>query len=72
MASYPWIVPHASLGLELKDYPNLARWFNLIKARPAAIKAYVGVSDPYAPQRAPMSDEEHKILFGGPPPAASI
>jgi GST-like protein len=71
MASYPWIVPHASLGLELSNYPNLTRWFNLIKARPATVKAYVGVSDPYTPERAPMSDEEHKILFGGTPPAAS-
>jgi GSH-dependent disulfide-bond oxidoreductase len=72
MASYPWIVPHANLGLELRDYPNLARWFNLIKARPATIKAYVGVTEPYAPERAPLTDEERRNLFGAKPPAASI
>jgi GSH-dependent disulfide-bond oxidoreductase len=70
MASYPWIVPHANLGLELKDYPNLARWFNLIEARPATIRAYVGVAAPYAPERPPLSDEERRHLFGTAPRAS--
>jgi GSH-dependent disulfide-bond oxidoreductase len=72
MASYPWIVPHANQGLVLSDYPNLARWFNLIKARPATIQAYVGVPVPYAPERAPLSDEERRNLFGAKPPGTSI
>lgn len=72
MASYPWIVPHANQGLELSDYPNLARWFSLIKARPATIQAYVGVPAPYAPERAPLSDEERRNLFGAKPPGTSI
>jgi GSH-dependent disulfide-bond oxidoreductase len=64
MACYPWVVPYASLGLELGGYPHLARWFNSIKTRPATMRAYVGVADPYAPEHAPMSNDERKVLFG--------
>lgn len=40
MASYPWIVPHQSQHQNLEDFPNLKRWFEMIKARPATIRAY--------------------------------
>lgn len=68
MACYPWIVPYGSLGLELRDYPNLARWFNSIRARPATMRAYEGVSDPYGPEHAPLSTDERKALFGSATP----
>ncbi len=67
MACYPWVVPYASLGLELGKYPHLARWFTAIKERPATVRAYVGVQDPYAPEQAPMSTEERKVLFESTP-----
>jgi GSH-dependent disulfide-bond oxidoreductase len=47
MASYPWIVPHELQGQRLEDFPNLQRWFQAIKNRPATIRAYervVGIS----------------------------
>jgi GSH-dependent disulfide-bond oxidoreductase len=71
MACYPWVVPYASLGLEPGEYPHLARWFNAISEKPATVRAYVGVTSPYAPENAPMSGEEHKVLFGAPSPIAS-
>lgn len=40
MISYPWIVPHERQQQNLADFPNLQRWFNAIKARPATEKAY--------------------------------
>ncbi len=40
MASYPWIVPHQSQHQNLEDFPHLKRWFEMIKARPATIRAY--------------------------------
>src|SRR5215210_3983744 len=40
MASYPWIVPHERQGQKLEDFPNLKRWFEAIKARPATMRAY--------------------------------
>jgi len=40
MISYPWIVPHERQQQNLDDFPNLQRWFNTIKARPATVRAY--------------------------------
>ena len=40
MAAYPWIVPHERQQQNLEDFPNLKRWFEAIKARPATDRAY--------------------------------
>ncbi|MBW4616257.1 MAG: glutathione S-transferase N-terminal domain-containing protein [Desmonostoc vinosum HA7617-LM4] len=40
IAAYPWIVPYERQGQKLEDFPNLKRWFETIKARPATIRAY--------------------------------
>ncbi|PHM06453.1 glutathione binding-like protein [Nostoc sp. 'Peltigera malacea cyanobiont' DB3992] len=40
IAAYPWIVPHELQSQNLEDFPNLKRWFETIKARPATIRAY--------------------------------
>ncbi|MBD2201935.1 glutathione S-transferase N-terminal domain-containing protein [Calothrix sp. FACHB-1219] len=40
IATYPWIVPYERQGQNLEDFPNLKRWFEAIKARPATIRAY--------------------------------
>ncbi len=40
MAAYPWIVPHEPQLQKLEDFPNLKRWFEGIKARPATERAY--------------------------------
>jgi GSH-dependent disulfide-bond oxidoreductase len=63
IASYPWIVPHASHGQNLDDFPHLKRWFEAIKARPATIRAYEGVAPSYS-SSSTMSEEARRILFG--------
>jgi GSH-dependent disulfide-bond oxidoreductase len=40
MAIYPWIVPYQNQSQKLEDFPNLQRWFETIKTRPAIIRAY--------------------------------
>lgn len=40
IAIYPWIVPYERQNQKLEDFPNLQRWFETIKARPATIRAY--------------------------------
>ncbi|BAY24303.1 glutathione S-transferase-like protein [Calothrix sp. NIES-2100] len=40
IAAYPWIVPYERQSQNLEDFPNLKRWFEAIKARPATIRAY--------------------------------
>jgi GST-like protein len=62
MACYPWIVPYERQGQKLEDFPNLARWFAGIKARPATVKAYeLAKSINTAPS---ITEESRKILFG--------
>lgn len=64
IAAYPWIVPHASHGQDLADFPNLERWFRAIAARPATIRAYGDAKDVYSSSAAPLTDEARKALFG--------
>ncbi len=64
IACYPWIVPHEGHGQRLADFPGLLRWFEAMRARPATVKAYVGVENVYARKERNMSDEERAILFG--------
>ena len=40
MATYPWILSHDKLGIDLKEFPNLSRWFKEIAERPAVKRAY--------------------------------
>ena len=61
IASYPWVVPYKRYGQNLDDFPNLKRWFEAIKARPAVAKVYAAVPASYGK---PMTDAERKILFG--------
>jgi GSH-dependent disulfide-bond oxidoreductase len=39
IAAYPWIVPHELQSQNLDNFPNLKRWFETIKARPATIQS---------------------------------
>jgi GSH-dependent disulfide-bond oxidoreductase len=40
MAVYPWVVPYEQQGQRLEDFPNLRRWFETIRVRPAVVRAY--------------------------------
>lgn len=62
MAAYPWIVPHERQGQRLEDFPHLARWFAVIKSRPAVIRAYARAEEV---NTAPTVDAASRaILFG--------
>ena len=61
MASYPWVVPYERYSQDLDEFPNLKRWFEAIKARPAVARVYASVAPSYAK---PMTDEERNVLFG--------
>jgi GST-like protein len=62
MASYPWIVPWKNQGQNLDYFPDLRRWFDTIRARPAVVRAYE-IGDQIRPP-APMDDDAKKVLFG--------
>ena len=62
MAAYPWVVPYERQKQNLDDFPNLKRWFEAIRARPAVVRAY---EQGKAISAKPVVDEEsRKILFG--------
>jgi GST-like protein len=62
MAAYPWIVPYERQGQKLEDFPHLKRWFEVIKARPATVRAYERGKE--FNTQPPTSEEARKILFG--------
>ena len=55
IACYPWIVPHRGHRQSLADFPNLSRWFEALRARPATQRTYAGVEDVYAIRGAPVA-----------------
>ena len=64
MACYPWIVPHKGHGQDLAAFSNLQRWFEIVRTRPATIRAYAAAADSYSPTSGQLSEEERRILFG--------
>ena len=64
MACYPWIVSHAGHGQDLAAFPNLKRWFESIRARPAVQRAFAQARDVYAGGRKHLSEEQRRNLFG--------
>lgn len=62
MACYPWIVPYEKQQQNLDEFPNLKRWFESVRSRPAVIRAYEK-GQPWMSQPT-ITEESKKILFG--------
>ena len=62
IAAYPWTVSHERQGQDLDDFPNLKRWFEAIRAKPATVAAYAVADTVDRPKE--MSDEDKRVLFG--------
>jgi GSH-dependent disulfide-bond oxidoreductase len=64
MASIGWVIPHERQGQDLNDFPNLKRWYEAVKSRPAVIRG-IDVGKDEAKQSNLATDKEaQKILFG--------
>jgi GST-like protein len=62
MASYPWVNIYERLQQDLGDYPNLQRWYEQIRVRPATISAFEkGAAINTLPT---VTEESKKILLG--------
>jgi GST-like protein len=62
IACYPWIRMYDRQGQDLKQFPNLSRWFTALTARPAIVRAYeIAASINTAPT---VSEESKPLLFG--------
>ncbi len=65
MACFGWIKPYRRQGLEIEDFPNLQRWFEALKARPAVQRGIaVGEERRKRPEDMKDNDKMHEILFG--------
>jgi GST-like protein len=62
MATYPWIVPWKRQQQDIADFPDLRRWFDAVRARPATVMAYAK-GEPYS-SRPTVTEEGKKVLFG--------
>ena len=61
MAAWPWVLIAKPLGDDLSDFPNVRRWRQAVKERPAVQRA-VDLGSEYRRQ-APPDDKEREILF---------
>ena len=61
MASWPWLIPYRHLGQSLEPYPNVRRWHEAMKARPA-VRAGVDLGKDLR-RSAPPDEEERRVLF---------
>jgi GSH-dependent disulfide-bond oxidoreductase len=73
IATYPWLVPHSMQGQALEDFPNLKKWYDELRARPATQRGFEVMSDVVAKMRAaaaaaqdkpPQDPKSWEILFG--------
>ena len=61
MASFPWVLISKPLGQPLDEFPNVARWRETLKQRPA-VQRGIDLGKELR-RRAPPTDEERRILF---------
>lgn len=62
IATFPWIVPHERQGQSIDNFPNVERWFESIRARPAVQRAYeIAKSINRVPT---VTEESRAYLFG--------
>lgn len=61
MICWPWVLIGKALGQSFQEFPNVSRWRQTIKARPA-VQRGVDLGKEYRRQ-APPTEEERRILF---------
>ncbi len=64
MMSWPWVITYKSQGLDLDAFPNVRRWYDALKQRPALRRGYDVGKDTRGPTFEGGPDEEaRKHLF---------
>lgn len=64
MACIGWVVPHERQGQDLNDFPNLKRWFETMKARPAVEKGLAVGKEERDKTNLRDDKEAQAVLFG--------
>ncbi len=64
IAIFPWVMTHKRQEINLTDFPNIARWYALVRAR-EKVQAGLAVMRDVVPKGGAQHDEKAKeILFG--------
>lgn len=68
IACWPYVIWCDRIGIELADFPNLARWTAAVGARPAVLRATTApggdVPEEHVEVRRKLTDEQWSNLFG--------
>jgi len=64
MASYPWVRPYKNQGQDLAWFPNLEKWFQRLRDRPAVAKAVKVGEELRANYNLATDKDAQKVLFG--------
>lgn len=62
IASFPWVMPYRRLGNDLDRFPNLRRWFDTLKARPA-LQRGVNLGKDW-PRDLANNEQARALIFG--------
>ena len=62
IATFPWVRNPDRRGIDLQEYPAVARWHDAIAARPAVQRGVAVLADNQ--RKTPMTDEEREVMFG--------
>jgi GST-like protein len=64
MAVYPWLRPYKWQGQDIAAWPNLQRWYNAVRARPAVQHGLAVLQERLESNRDKPSGESWDVLFG--------
>ncbi len=62
IATFPWLRSHERQGVDLNQYPNVKRWFEVVAERPAVKRGVEVLAD--RRRAGPISDEAREVMFG--------
>ncbi len=60
IACFPWTMTHKAQGFTLDDYPNIKRWYALVRARPQ-VQAGLAIGKFV---KEPFDEEARRNMFG--------
>ena len=65
MACWPWVLTYKSQKIDLGDFPNVRRWYDLLKTRPALRRGYDLFKEFRSKRGSETPDAEARVhLFG--------
>ncbi len=64
MATFPWALSYKRQGIDMEDFPNVRRWFDMMKERPAVHKAIEVGKEMRRDLAKGMTEETRSVLFG--------